>query len=508
VEQSAKRKSLRLQDKDDGEPDNGAKLNKQTSVRGALRKGIRDLRENPMSLSFLHGRLPSPADAWAAGKELRKEIPRESHAGWQPGNRRPDPVEILIASNKGRIPELVPIRHGRMLSSSFAFLRGSAAVMAADLATTPVTGLHVQACGDCHLMNFGGFATPERNIFFDINDFDETLAAPWEWDVKRLAASFVCAGRYIGLKNSESAKAARNAVKFYRTAMAEYSRMPAFKVWYEHMNLQELIERFVEPENRGQIRGRIAKMRQRTVAEHDFPKMVQAEAGVFRITDNPPLIYHGPRQQRADFEAVAIDAIKRYRDTLAEHHRLLFDRFKPVDFAVKVVGVGSVGTLCGIGLFMASDSDPLFLQIKQANASVLEPYAGGTKFPNHGQRVVMGQRMMQTASDIMLGWTLGSKGEGRHFYIRQLRDVKISATVEAMDAEGLKNYGKLCGRTLARAHARSGNPSMLAGYMGNSDVFDQAVTKFAVDYADQTERDHKTMALAVRDGRIEAQEVA
>jgi len=457
------------------------------------------------SSSFLHEELPSPKQGWAAGKALREKVPRESHAGWKPEDNRPDPVKIVAAADNGRLPNLVPIRHWRMLTSPFAFLRGSAAVMASDLSRAPVSGLQVQACGDCHMLNFGAFATPERHLFFDINDFDETLPAPWEWDVKRLAASITSAGRHLGLKDIDSGKAARAAVKAYRVSMAEFSEMPAFQVWYQHIDLEEMVEHFVRPENRAKARARIEKMRQRTVAEHDFPRLVEGDRGEFHIRDNPPLIYHGRDQERSDYEELVTGALQTYRETLPEHHRVLFDRFKPVDFAMKVVGVGSVGTVCGIGLFMASENDPLFLQIKQANASVLEPYAGFSVYPNHGQRVVQGQRLMQAASDIMLGWTTGAL-RGRNFYIRQLRDMKISVTVEALDETSLKNYAKICGRTLARAHARSGSSAMIAGYMGNSDVFDRAIEKFALDYADQTERDHDAMTRAVRDGRLEAME--
>ena len=458
------------------------------------------------SSTFLREDLPSPSEARAAGKALREKVPRESHAGWKPASNRTNPVRTVMASNQGRLPDLVPIRHARMLTSPFAFLRGSAAVMAGDLARTPVIGLHVQACGDCHLLNFGAFATPERHLFFDINDFDETLPAPWEWDVKRLAASVACAGRYLGIKDIDSGRAARAAVKAYRVSMAEFAEMPAFEVWYQHIDLEEMVERFVQPENRAKTRARIEKTRQRTVAEHDFPKLVEADSGAYRIRDNPPLIFHGPDQERSDYEELVTDALRSYRKTLPDHYRVLFDRFKPVDFAVKVVGVGSVGTVCGVGLFMAGENDPLFLQIKQANASVLEPYAGASAYPNHGQRVVQGQRLMQAASDIMLGWTSGGL-RGRHFYVRQLRDMKISVTVEALDETSLKNYAKICGRTLARAHARSGSPAMMAGYMGNSDVFDRAIEKFALDYADQTESDHKAMARAVRDGRLKAAQI-
>jgi len=391
-----------------------------------------------------------------------------------------------------------------MLSSPFAFLRGSAAVMASDLAKTPTTGLRVQACGDCHLMNFGAFATPERNLFFDINDFDETLPAPWEWDVKRLAASVLCAARHINLSEGEAIRAARASVRSYRENMAAYAEMPVFKIWYDHIDLEKTVKEIVDPQRRKRLLALIAKVRQRGVVEHDFPKLVEQQNGFPRIKDNPPLIFHTPRQQRSDYESIMIEALKRYRDSLPDHIRVLFDRFRPVDFAIKVVGVGSVGTICAVGLFMASDSDPIFLQLKQANASVLEPYAGKSVFSNHGERVVAGQRLMQAASDIMLGWTRGRLG--RHFYIRQLRDMKITATIEAMDFNTLRNYARLCGHTLARAHARSGDPAMIAGYMGNSDVFDDAIGRFALAYADQTERDHKVLARAVRDGRLSALE--
>jgi uncharacterized protein (DUF2252 family) len=447
--------------------------------------------------------LPSPEQRRAAGKAIRDKVPREGHARWKPASNRADPIALLIASNEGRVPQLVPIRHGRMLTSPFAFLRGAAAVMAADLARTPITGLQVQACGDCHLMNFGAFATPERNLFFDINDFDETLPGPWEWDLKRLAASFVCAARYIGLDDSNARRAARWAVRRYRECMAEYSRMPVFQVWYDHIDLEKLVRELPDHARQKRLMTQIEKVRRRAVAEHDHPKLVQQSAGVPSIKDNPPLIYHGPLQQRSEYESVMAQALSLYRESLPDHVRTLFDRFRPVDFAVKVVGVGSVGTLCGIGLFMASDKDPLFLQIKQANASVLEEYAGKSIYPNHGQRVVQGQRLTQAASDIMLGWTTGAL-QGRHFYVRQLRDMKFSATIEAMDIVAIKEYGKLCGRTLARAHARSGDAAAISGYMGNSTVFDEAVADFAFSYADQSERDYKTLAKAVRDGRIPA----
>jgi len=453
------------------------------------------------TIGFFLAKIGSPQERREAGKALRDKVPRESHAEWKEPGQRPDPVSILLDTNKGRLSELVPIRHSRMLTSPFAFLRGSAAVMAADLSKTPISGIRVQACGDCHLMNFGGFATPERQLFFDINDFDETLPAPWEWDVKRLAASIVVAGRHIDLKERESLAAATAAVRSYRSWMARYADMGSFEVWYDNINVEEIISS-LSGEVRKRIKARIAKAQARSVAEYDFPKLTERSAGHPRVKDNPPLIYHLSPEDQKKYQASALKALKIYRQSLPDHCRVLLDRFSMYDLAIKVVGVGSVGTQCMIALFMASETDPMFLQVKQANPSVLEPYAGRSAYANHGQRVVMGQRLMQAASDIMLGWTVG-RLSGRDFYVRQLRDMKVSAIVEMMEPSTLKIYAKLCGRTLARAHARSGDPLMISSYLGNSSVFDEAVTKFAKSYADQTERDHKALAKGVADGRVD-----
>ena len=451
--------------------------------------------------SYFESEFASPGDRRAAGKALRDKVPRESHAEWKAGRDRDDPIDILTASNEGRLPDLVPIRHGRMLTSPFAFLRGSAAVMASDLARTPTTGIRVQACGDCHLMNFGVFATPERRLNFDLNDFDETLPAPWEWDLKRLAASIVVAGRYIDLKERDSQAATEAAVRAYRRRMARYAEMRAFDVWYDHVDLEQAIAQFSRARQKI-MRARIEKARARGVVEHDFPKLTEQDSGRPRIKNNLPLIFHTKGDRTKELHEVVLQSLRMYRDTLADNSRVLFDRFRFYDFAVKVVGVGSVGTMCLVALFMAADNDPLFLQVKQANASVLEPYAGKSAYSNHGQRVVMGQRLMQAASDMMLGWTVGQP-VGRHFYLRQLRDVKMSVVIETFDSETLKAYGKLCGWALARAHARSGDPAMISGYLGNSDIFDQAVVKFAAAYANQTESDHTKMRKAARDGRLE-----
>jgi uncharacterized protein (DUF2252 family) len=390
-----------------------------------------------------------------------------------------------------------------MMQSPFAFYRGTAAVMAADLAHTPSSGLRVQACGDAHLSNFGGFATPERGLIFDVNDLDETLPAPWEWDLKRLTASVVLAGRHIQLKQSESARAARAAVCSYREHMAEYAFMKALEIWYDRIDHKRLLDLLATDEQtRTRIEKRIEEARGRSVAENDFPKLAEQVGSTPRIKDNPPLIFHSAENR----EDAGTDELKAawafYRESLPEHVRVLYDRFHYCDMAVKVVGVGSVGTTCMVALFMAADNDPLFLQIKQANASVLEPYAGKSLHGNHGQRVVVGQRLMQSASDMFLGWSQGKRG--RHFYVRQLRDMKLSAIIEGMDDEFLRRYAEACGWALARAHARSGDAAMISGYMGSGGIFDEAICDFAVDYADQAERDHKAFVKAVREGRVKA----
>jgi uncharacterized protein (DUF2252 family) len=341
-----------------------------------------------MERDFFEGKRLLPQERRAAGKALRDKVPRESHGEWKERPDRPDPIDILIASNKGRILELVPIRHGRMLTSPFAYLRGAAAGMAADLYTTPVTGIRVQACGDCHLMNFGAFATPERNLIFDINDFDETLPAPWEWDVKRLAASLIAAGRYIGLKERDSLAAALSAVRSYRRSMARYADMRAMDVWYGRVDVNQVIAELPAAARR-RFGARVEKTRGERSVDHDFPKLVESTGARPRIKDNPPLIFHEQGSRRKEVRDNVMNGLKLYRKTLADPYRVLLDRFRLYDLAIKVVGVGSVGTFCAVTLFMAADNDPLFLQVKQANASVLEPYAGKSRYSNHGQRVVI-----------------------------------------------------------------------------------------------------------------------
>lgn len=442
----------------------------------------------------------------ARGRALRDTVPRSSQSGWTPAPDRRDPVTMLEESNAGRMMELVPIRFGRMSASPFAFYRGAAAVMAADLASAPTSDIRVQACGDAHLMNFGGFATPERNIIFDINDLDETLPAPFEWDLKRLAASIVIAAEHLALPKSDAARVVTDAVREYRERMHNYGWMRALDVWYDRIDLQKYEDRSGDPDivaaARKRLTERIEAERRKSVPEHLYPKLVSAEGETPRIKDEPPLIFHPPEDLAPGLASGYEEAIAAYRESLADHTRVLFDRFHFFDMAIKVVGVGSVGTMCGVGLFMAADNDPLFLQVKEARASVLEPYAGRSVYPNHGQRVIVGQRLMQSASDVFLGWTRGKNG--RDFYIRQMRDMKMSAVIEDWDAGLLRQYGRMCAHALARAHARSGDAAMIAGYMGSGQTFDDAICEFATEYCSQNRSDYRAFIAAIREGRIEA----
>jgi uncharacterized protein (DUF2252 family) len=448
----------------------------------------------------------SAGERRAEGKALRDEVPRMSQAGWKPAQHRRDPVELLSESNAGRLPELVPIRFGRMASSPFAFYRGSAALMAADLATTPSCGLRVQACGDAHLMNFGAFATPERNIVFDINDLDETLPAPFEWDLKRLAASLVIAAQHLRLPDSDAARMATDLVRAYRERMSDYASMRALDVWYDKIDMRRFEDRSADPAvmkaARRRIERRLGAEKRKTVPDHLYPKLVSEEGARPRIKDEPPLIFHPDAELAPGVSSGYAKAFAAYRDTLPEHTRTLFDRYHFFDLAFKVVGVGSVGTVCAVALFLAADDDPLFLQIKEARASVLEPYAGKSLHKNHGQRVIAGQRLMQSASDVFLGWTRGQSG--RDVYVRQLRDMKMSAIIEDMNTPLLRQYGRMCAQALARAHARSGDAARLTGYMGSGSSFDEALGEFAVEYADQNRKDHRRFVQAIREGRIEA----
>ncbi len=448
----------------------------------------------------------TPDERAAEGRAIRNRVPRSSQAGWEPQTERRDLVDLLLESNAGRLEALVPIRFGRMSASPFAFYRGAAALMAADLAITPTSGIQVQACGDAHLMNFGGFATPERNVIFDINDLDETLPAPFEWDLKRLAASVVIAAQHLEFPASDTARLVTDLVREYRERMRDYAEMRALDVWYDKIDLQKYEDRTADPAVIAAMRKRIAERieveRRKQVPDYLYPKLVSHEGAQPRIKDVPPLIFHPTEEIAPGLASGYEDAVASYRESLAEHVRVLFDRFHLVDLALKVVGVGSVGTMCAVGLFMASDNDPLFLQVKEARASVLEPYAGASRYANHGQRVIEGQRLMQTASDVFLGWTRGKNG--RHFYVRQLRDMKMSVILDDWDTGMLRQYARMCAHALSRAHARSGDAAMIAGYMGSGQTFDDAITEFATEYSSQNRRDYRAFIRAIREGRIVA----
>jgi uncharacterized protein (DUF2252 family) len=457
---------------------------------------VGSLRNSPAHETYL-----TIAELRAMGKTLRDKCPRTAHAVWHPPSNRPDPAELLIQSSKGRIPQLIPLRYGRMMQTPFTFYRGAALNMAADLAVTPNTGLRVQACGDAHLLNFGAYATPERRIIFDLNDLDETLPAPWEWDLKRLAASFVLACRNNRFSEAVARDTTLACLRSYREAMAQFSDMRSLDVWYATLDFEQIVPQIADEETRKRAQKILAKARQQSVVEHDFPQLVTIAGLRPEIKENPPLIYHWREQGQSDFTANVQQALVRYRETLEENRRLLLDRFKLVDIAIKVVGVGSVGTWCAVALLMAGERDPLFLQIKEARTSVLEEYAGKSVHANHGQRVVAGCRLMQSASDLFLGWTESLLG--RHFYVRQLRDMKIKMLVEVYTPSVMRQYAEVCAWTLARAHARSGEPAKISGYLGNGDAFDQAVMTFAIAYADQSERDYETFMKAVRSGKLE-----
>jgi uncharacterized protein (DUF2252 family) len=388
-----------------------------------------------------------------------------------------------------------------MVKSPFAWYRGTALNMAADLAHTPVSGPIVQACGDAHLLNFGAYATPERRVVFDIVDLDETLPAPWEWDVKRLATSFVLACRDNGFREDQARDTARACVRSYRERMAEFAEMRVLDVWYAAIDVEQLIATIRDDEARKRARRRLEKARCRSVLEHEFPQLVRTDGLAPTIRDNPPLVYHWREVGREEHMASVRAAFAAYRDTLLQDRGALLDRFELVDIAVKVVGVGSVGRVCAIMLLMAGEHDPLFLQVKQARPSVLEAYAGKSVHANSGQRVVVGGRLMQSASDLFLGWTRTERGGD--FYVRQLKDMKIRMLVELFTPGVMSQYAELCGWCLARAHARTGEPATISGYLGKGDQFDEAVADFSEAYADQCERDHGALVKAVRAGRLD-----
>jgi uncharacterized protein (DUF2252 family) len=433
-----------------------------------------------------------------AGEQLRESVPHSVHSVWKPPRKHRDPIDLLEESNRYRLPNLVPVRYGRMLRSPFTFLRGSSGLMAHDLATAPNTGIRVQACGDCHLLNFGLFATPERNLIFDINDFDETLPAPWEWDVKRLAISFVVAARDNRHSDKEARAIAVECVRAYRERLRKLSKLSPLEIWYDRMDAETIIAMAPNAKvkkNREQLLAK-AKLR---VGEYLYPTISSEVAGRRRLIDQPPVLFH---VYEKEFEHRVQLALQVYRLSLPDERRVLFDRYRLEDFAVKAVGIGSVGTQCFVGLFFSAENHPLLLQFKEACPSVLAPYAGKSVYENQGQRVVTGQRLMQSSSDIFLGWAQGERG--RQFFVRQLRDMKMSAPIEGASSAQMKMYAELCGLTLARAHAKSGDAALISGYLGKSDSFDQAIGKFALTYADQNAKDHAALVAAEKSGRIKA----
>ena len=451
----------------------------------------------------------------ARGKASRAEVPRSSHAVFEPSPRRPDPVELLERQAQTRVPELVPIRYGRMLVSPFTFYRGAAMIMAYDLAATPRSGLTVQCCGDAHLSNFGVFASPERRLVFDINDFDETLPGPWEWDVKRLAVSMLIAARDNGYRVTDQERVVLDTVGQYRTAMREFAGMDNLAVWYARLEIESLLA-----ERAAQFRPAAVKRTEKTLAKartrdsmSAFSKLTEVVDGQAQIVDQSPLIVPiaqlAPRGERDSLLEELRALVRVYRDSLDRDRRVLLEQFDLTDFARKVVGVGSVGTRAWIALLLGRDSnDPLFLQMKEAEASVLEEFLGPSQFKNHGQRVVTGQRLMQASSDIFLGWLHVDSpldGRPRDFYGRQLKDWKGSAEIDQMIPQAMSAYGKLCGWTLARAHARTGDRVAIASYLGNGPSFDRAIVEFSNAYADQNERDYQQLAAAVKSGSILAQ---
>ena len=439
-----------------------------------------------------------------AGRALRKDVPRSSHGDWQAAADRPDPVAVLEAQGKSRVPELLPIRYGRMAESPFGFFRGAAAGMAADLASTPTTGIKVQLCGDGHLVNFGGFATPERRLIFDVNDFDETLPGPWEWDLKRLGASFAVAARSKGLSDEVGQTAVMRLTASYADLLADFATTPTLDSWYWSVD-SERVAAMANAVGNAKTRGRFDTAVARAHAHDNLQavnKLTRVVDGHRRIVDQLPLVGHVGGDDELDRMRELFDA---YRTGLPDDISHLLDRFQLVDAARKVVGVGSVGTRCWIALLDGGGADdPLLLQIKQAEASVLEPYLGRSAYRNHGRRVVEGQRLMQAASDLFLGWTHEAKS-GVDYYWRNLRDMKVSADIDVQPTDTFLTYAALCGVTLARAHARSGDAAAISGYLGKGDVFGKALGRFATLYADQNARDHDALVQAVKDGRVPAE---
>ena len=479
--------------------------------------------EQPRKVEYRMVEHPSVGDREAHGTESRKQAPPSSHAGWKPAADRPDPVALLEEQDATRDPDLVPVRHGRMAVSPFTFYRGAAKIMAADLEHTPRAGLTVQLCGDAHLSNFGVFASPERQLLFDLNDFDETLPGPFEYDVKRMSASFTIAARNNGFSKAQVRDATLASVSAYRTTMAEFAEMPTMDIWYAHLSEQTLlaaIDSFVggsKHKSKDKATKADAKRAKKTAEKartrdslQALSKLGEVVDGRIRIVSQPPIVI--PARELEKTYGISADQIhemvherfRAYRETLQDDRRHLLERFEIIDMARKVVGVGSVGTRAFIVLLQGRDQqDPLFLQIKEATASVLEGHLPKSRYKQPGERVVQGQRMMQAASDIYLGWTEAVQAN-RYLYWRQLRDMKGSAEVESMSPTALAFYAHWCGWTLARAHARSGDPIAIAAYLGKNEEFDQSITDFSERYADQNEQDYQAFTEAIRSGRLQA----
>ncbi len=450
------------------------------------------------------------------GKEARKLASRSSQAEWTPGPDRVGPLEVLAEQDKTRVPELVPVRYGRMLASAFTFYRGAAAIMAADLAASPDSGLRVQLCGDAHLSNFGVFQAPDRRLVFDINDFDETLPGPFEWDVKRLAASVAIGARDRGFKPAERETAVLASVSAYRTAMAQFAEMGELDVWYARLDVEGVASQWqqdAKKADRRRLEKNLDKARNKG-SLRALAKLTETVDGHVRIADRPPLLVPidklAEREGRdpAEIRGLIEGLLRSYRESLDDQAGVLAERYHYVDAAHKVVGVGSVGTRAWIALlFGRGEEDPLFLQMKEAGPSVLEPFAGASRFRNHGHRVVAGQRLTQAASDVLLGWLTveGIDGKKRDFYVRQLWDGKGSAEIEAMSAPTMATYAGLCGWSLARAHARTGDARAIAAYLGHSDKFDRAIAEFSEAYADQNEADYGVLKEAEQAGELKVE---
>jgi uncharacterized protein (DUF2252 family) len=445
----------------------------------------------------------------ALGKSLREATPRSSHAAWSPTPSRPDPVDLIEGQNEGRLQSLVPVRRGRMVESAFTFYRGAALIMASDLSSTPISGMNAQICGDAHLSNFGAYGSAERKLVFDVNDFDESIVGPWEWDLKRLATSFTIAGRHLGFNDADIRKVTASSVETYRTAMEQFSEQPTLGVWYTHLSIDDVAD-FYRDEGKKKKAKKAEHITKKAHSKNSLQalsKLAERVNGAYRIKSNPPVLV--PLRDAThvaapdELEEAARRSFGTYRDTLRPDRRILLDKYRPIDVALKVVGVGSVGTRCMILLLEGRDEqDPLFLQIKEAGPSALQAFVPASPYGNHGERVVQGQRLMQASSDIFLGWSPSTGGHD--YYWRQLRDWKRSFDVDDADEKDLRRYAQLCGWTLARSHARSGDPVAIDGYLGSSSTFDEAITEFAYSYADQNESDYRAFADAIDRGDLEA----